>query len=298
MKQTTRPFTIIGIGEILWDNLPAGRQLGGAPANFAFHAQALGARGIAASCVGRDPDGDEILRRLQSLGLSTEALAVDPDHPTGTVDVHLDAAGVPTFIIRENVAWDFIPLTNELRNLAASADAICFGSLAQRGEVSRRTIQAVLDAAGPRCLRIFDINLRQHFYSRPIIEQSLRRSSVLKLNDGELPVVAKLLKLEGDEAAVARGFIDRYGMRLVALTRGDKGSTLFAPGSRHDHPGIRTTIADTVGAGDAFTAAVAVGLLKGQDLDQINQRANRLAAYVCSQPGATPTVPAEVIGTA
>jgi fructokinase len=282
---------LLGVGEILWDMLPAGKQLGGAVTNFAFHAKQLGAEAAVVSAVGEDALGREILDRLKQLGLPGDFLAVDSAHPTGTVDVTLDASGKPTYIIHENVAWDFVPWTPALAPAARRADAVCFGSLAQRSPVTRKTIHDLLAATRCECLRVFDINLRQSFYSAQIIESSLQQANVLKLNDEELPVVAKLLGITGDDESILRALIRRYKLRLVALTRGPIGSTLMTPDASHTHPGIATTVADTVGAGDAFTAAIVIGLLKHTPLETMNNQANRLAAYVCSQPGATPSLP-------
>jgi fructokinase len=301
------PPLIVGIGEILWDLLPAGRQLGGAPANFAYHANALGAHGAVVSRVGDDDLGREILQRLDALGVDRTHVSTDPDYPTGTVDVRLDPAGVPTYVIHEPVAWDFLPNDAPLQGLASRAAAVCFGSLAQRSPASRQSIRQFLRATPPTCLRVFDINLRQQYYSREVLEDSLRACDVLKLNDAELPVVSRVLHVPGEAfqgpaVSVARALLDRYLLRLVAVTRGPNGSLLLVRGGQtSDHPGSPVTnLADTVGAGDAFTAALVMGLLAHRDLDAINAAANRLAAYVCTQPGATPPIPAalaaEVVG--
>jgi fructokinase len=290
---------VIGLGEVLWDLLPAGKQLGGAPANFAWHAQQLGARSAVVSAVGRDPLGDEILARLRAMELDGSHVSVDDTHPTGTVSVTLDLAGVPNYVIHEDVAWDFIPAGGPLDELARRADVVCFGTLAQRSEASRQAVRKFLFETRADCLRVFDINLRQRFYDRHVIEASLARASVLKLNDQELPAIAKLLTLPRDEAGAVRMlFRGLVNLRLVALTRGSSGSTLFArDGVVSHHPGVGTTLVDTVGAGDAFTATLAIGLLRGRPLDHINEVANRVAAYVCSQPGATPPLPAELVAS-
>jgi len=292
--QSHKPL-VVGIGEILWDVLPSGRQLGGAPANFAWHAGALGARGLPVSCVGDDDDGREIIRRLRAMGMCCDYIFVDKAHPTGTVDVALDSSGVPTFVIHQNVAWDFIPFTDSLEQLAARAEAICFGSLAQRSPASRNTIRRFLEASRRQCVRVFDINLRQSFYSRQIIEDSLAAADVLKLNDQEMPVLMKLLDLDGGEQAAAQSLMHRYDLRLIALTRGGAGSRLYLnDGDPVEHPGYPTKVVDSVGAGDAFTAALTVGILRGLPPERIGHAANRLASYVCSQPGATPAVPQEL----
>src|SRR4051794_34697760 len=222
------PFVVVGLGEVLWDLLPGGKQLGGAPANFACHARRLGAEGVVASCVGDDADGREVVDRLRAMGLSSRYVAVDPTRPTGRVSVRLDAHGVPDYVIHENAAWDYIPPAGGLLGLAGRAGAVCFGSLGQRGPVSRSTIRHFLSATRPDCLRVCDINLRQGYYGRDVVHQLLLRSSVLKLNDQELPVVAGLLGVDdrGDEAEAARAVLWRYGLRMVAVTRGGRGSLL------------------------------------------------------------------------
>ena len=293
---------VIGIGEVLWDMLPGGKQLGGAPANFAYHARALGAAACPVSRVGDDALGREILDRLVLLDLPTTYVGTDRAHPTGTVDVRVDPGGVPHYVIHEHVAWDFLEPAPELLALAARADAICFGTLAQRSTMSRETIRAVLDAANrPGCLRVFDINLRQHYHTPRLVGDLLERSDVLKLNDEELPAVMRMLDLPAAGNAtqqLAQLAGAGPGLRLVALTRGRDGSILFTRQRVSDHPGVRPErIADTVGAGDAFTAAVVTGMLRGDDLDMTNAFANRLAAYVCTQPGATPPIPAELVAS-
>lgn len=289
-------FRIVGLGEILWDLLPTGKQLGGAPANFAYHAQALGGQGIVASCIGKDDLGQEVLQQLRDVNLDTQCIAVDPDYPTGTVSVKLDQDGKPDYIIHEQVAWDFIPFGPELQTLAGQAHAVCFGSLCQRAPISRQTIQRFLAATDTHCIRVFDINLRQAFYSPDIIRDMLDLCQVLKLNDEELPAVAQMLDLEGEEQDLLRQLQRRYDLQLVVLTKGAAGSVLFdADQMSHERTEEKLAIADTVGAGDAFTAAVCVGLLQKRDLDTINRAANKLAAFVCTQPGAMPTVPQSLV---
>ena len=287
-------FTILGLGEILWDLLPSGKQLGGAPANFAYHAHALGAESWLVTRVGQDPLGREILDRLRALALPTECVAVDPAAPTGTVSVELAADGQPRFIIHEHVAWDHIVTDAVSLAAAGRADAVCFGTLAQRSEPSRASIRALVAATPPGALRVFDINLRQQFYSRETIETSLELANGLKINDAELPVVAELLGLTGHGPEQLAELARRFSLRLVALTRGNSGSLLFSSDHWSDHPGLRVAVKDTIGAGDSFTAAMVLGFLSGWPLDQINQRANEIAAFVCTQAGATPSLPAEL----
>ncbi|HIJ70539.1 MAG TPA: carbohydrate kinase [Planctomycetes bacterium] len=290
-------FTLVGLGEILWDMLPTGKQLGGAPANFAYHAQALGSKGVVVSCIGDDELGKEILSQLGSLGLDCGYIAVDKVHRTGTVTVKLDDKGVPDFTIHENVAWDFIPLSEALLKLAARADAVCFGSLCQRSDVSRDTVRRFLKETRADCLRIFDINIRQSYYSKDITDTMLKTSNVLKLNEDELPLVAGLLDIKGAETEILAELVARYDLQLVVLTMGAEGSRLYGADGDSVFAGIPPAkIADTVGAGDAFTAAVAVGLLRGKSLDEINAHANRVASFVCSQAGATPSLPEELTG--
>jgi len=219
-------------------------------------------------------------------------VAVDPHHPTGTVDVHLDTHGVPQYVIHEKVAWDFLENSPQTFDLAARANVVCFGSLAQRSAGSRAAITEFVGAVPRGCLRIFDINLRQTYFSREVIDASLRMSDVLKLNDGELPTLVELLNLPVTESDALAELMSRYSLRLIALTRGGAGSTLIASdGAVSTHYGFPVEVADTVGAGDAFTAALALGLLAGWSLHQINDHANQVASYVCSQAGAMPAMP-------
>ena len=285
------PLVFVGIGEILWDLLPGGRQLGGAPANFAYHAKALGVDAQVVSRVGRDDAGDEILAHLDRLGLGHDYLAVDPHHPTGTVSVRLDAQGKPSYVIHEEAAWDYLSLLPQTLGLAARVDAVCFGSLAQRSCVSRLAIREFLAATRPECLRVFNVNLRQHYYNLDTIAVALEAADVLKLNDEELPVIARLLSIQGTVEEKLGTLCRRYNLKLIALTEGDRGSLLFSPAARSRHAGHRTEVVDTVGAGDAFAAVLAFGLLSGASLDAINEQANRVASFVCSRAGATPEMP-------
>lgn len=286
-------FKVVGIGEVLWDLLPSGRQLGGAPANFAYHARMLGADARIISRVGDDQAGRDIIERLKELGVPSDCIERDREAPTSTVSVQVAPDGQPWFTIHENVAWDCIAGQVGL-SAVMEADAVCFGTLAQRSESSRLAIQELLKATRSECLRIFDINLRQHFFSRAVIEESLALSNVLKVNETELPQLAKLLRLSGGEQKQICELSERYRLRLIAYTRGDRGSLLYAGGEWSDHPGVPTRVADTVGAGDSFTAAMTLGFLAGWPLGEINDRANQIAAYVASRPGATPELPQEL----
>ncbi len=290
-------FTIVGLGEILWDMLPSGKQLGGAPANFAYHAQELGdAKSVVVSCVGNDVLGKEVLSRLKLLSLSSEHITVDKEHPTGTVRVEMDDEGNHSFTIEENVAWDYIPETPSLMELAEETDVVCFGSLAQRLPISRNTIQAFLKHIATRALCLFDINLRRPFYSKAIIKTSLSRADILKANDDELSIVASLLSIEGSVETVLEELAKRFNLRLIALTKGENGSILYSNERKKAfyHSGCEVEVVDLVGAGDAFAASIAVGMLKGYDFDYINECANRVAAFVCTQSGATPRLPDEI----
>jgi fructokinase len=293
-----RPL-ILALGEILWDLLPSGKQLGGAPANFAYHAAQLGADAKIVSAVGDDALGYEILGRLRTLNLDTTYVAVDPQHPTGTVTVALNDKGEPSYKINEDVAWDFIPTTPALLDLAARADCVCFGTLAQRSSGSRHTIREIFTRLSPGALRVFDVNLRQRFYDRETVRRSLEVCNVVKLNDEELASLGSILDAENKTPFQPIRVLQRaYQPQVIALTRGAGGSTLFTDGqpAAYNHPGVRAEpLVDTVGAGDAFTAALAVGMLRSDPLHLINDNANRLASYVCTQSGATPPIPPDLL---
>ncbi len=292
-RPSLRP-RLVGLGEVLWDLLPGGRQLGGAPANFACHAAALGADARIVSRVGRDDDGRDLVSRLVELGLSTDGIEIDPTAPTGTVGVEMNAGGHPVYTIHENVAWDFLQGEEAGRWAVASADAVCVGTLAQRHGVSRGTIRGLLESTKPGALRIFDVNLRQHFHSKGVIEETLHLANVLKVNETELPQLAGMFEIPGDDRAVIQELARRFGLRAVAFTRGDRGSLLHAEGCWSDLPGAKVRVVDTVGAGDTFTAAMTLGLLAGWDLDAVHHAATAVASHVCSLPGATPPLPAEL----
>lgn len=286
---------VVGIGEILWDMLPSGKQLGGAPANFAYFAKALGAEAYMVSRVGGDRLGREILDKLNQLGFSRKYVAVDKSHPTGIVEVRLDKDGKPSYDIKQNVAWDFIEFSSGLRSLAEKTKAVCFGTLAQRSRVTRETIREFVASMPPSSLKVFDINLRQSFYNRKIIEQLLKLSNVFKLNDEELVIVSDLLSIPGNEAKVIRSLRLKYKLDVIAVTKGAKGAVLYCPEGAYPSKGGKIKIADTVGAGDSFTAALVTGLLNGAKMPAIVESANRLAVYVCGQHGATPPLPAEIM---
>jgi fructokinase len=286
--------TIVGHGEILWDLFPAGRQLGGAPANFAYITSLLGNRGITASRLGQDDLGRAATVRLKELGLDTMFLQKDPQHPTGTVRVEVDPKGQPCFEISQSVAWDFLEWTPQWQEVAAEADAVCFGSLAQRSPQSQSTIRSCLRATRPQCLRVFDVNLRQKFFDAAVLDESMKMASIVKLNHEELPKIMRLLQGDGElrehesQESSARHLLDLYQLRLVCVTRGNEGSLLMTSTERSVHAGFRVKVADTVGAGDAFTAALVCEYLRGASLAQMNEAANHVGAWVASQNGATP----------
>lgn len=282
---------ILSIGEVLWDLLPSGPVMGGAAANFAVHCQALGATSGLVSRVGDDPRGHEILRLLRQRKIDTRFVGVDRELPTGVVTVALADDGQPHYDIHENVAWDAISLSPECLSAAGGADAVCFGTLAQRAPASRSAIETLVGALPPESLRVFDINLRQQFYSREIVESSLMLANVLKLNEIELPVLAEMFRLSGDAESQIASLADRFHLRAVAYTRGANGSVLLVDGERSRQDGLSVTVRDTVGAGDAFTAAMVVGLVAEWPLAAIHERAGEVAAFVCSHSGPTPVLP-------
>jgi len=296
---TPRPV-VVGLGELLWDLFPKGKQLGGAPANFAYITALLGDSGIVASRVGDDRLGQEALWHLKSSGLDVSRIQRDPSHPTGTVKVEVDSKGQPEYQITENVAWDFMEFSEDWISLARSAHAVCFGSLAQRNAVSRSAIRAFLSALPSFAIGIFDVNLRQSYFSAEVLRDSARRAKVLKLNHEEFPRFLDLLQCplknsERSDITGGRWLCREFGSRLVCITRGAKGSLLVTAESHHEHPGFSVKIADTVGAGDAFTAALVHHALRGSSLATMNAAANRMGAWVASQEGATPSADPEIL---
>lgn len=286
-----QPFTVVGLGELLWDELPGGRRLGGAPANFAFMAAQLGDRGIVASRVGADTDGEDARRILGERGLDLAYVQSDEAHPTGTVRVDVDAGGQPGYVITEDVAWDHLAWTLRWEELAGHADAVCFGTLAQRAPQSRATVRRFLNATRGECVRVFDVNLRQSFYSAEILAASLDAATVAKLNHEELPIVADLLKLGGrGENAWAHRLIQVFDLAMVCVTRGARGSLMVTPIDLIEHPGTEVAVADTVGSGDAFTAALLYHHIRQAPLERIADAANRLGAWVATQTGGTPAL--------
>ncbi len=284
-------YKIVAIGEVLWDLLPEGKQLGGAPANFTYHAHALGADARLISCIGSDDLGREILDRFGKLDLPTSSLRELPEVPTGTVSVEITSGGNPKYKIHEHVAWDQIRADETFLTLVRAADVVCFGSLAQRTAPAEEEIHKLLAAASPKSLRIFDVNLRPPHVSPDVIVRSLDMANVLKLNDHELEALADLFGLPKGTATRMEAIARQYDLDVVALTRGEHGSLLWQKGQWSDLPGIPVVVHDSIGAGDAFTAAMALGLLRRWPLEQINGMASEVAAYVCSHAGGTPILP-------
>jgi len=280
---------LVGIGEVLWDLLPAGAHLGGAPANFAFIAASLGATGIVVSRVGDDQLGREALAGLQRHGVDGSFVQTDAGHPTGSARAMPASDGSVEYEIAQDVAWDYLQWTPELAKLAGQADAICFGTLAQRSPASRETIRRALACSRPDCLRILDVNLRAPFDSLEILEDSLQRANVLKLNSEELPAVLRACKLPSTHEPDAAKMLQRqYGFQTVCITRGARGSVIVFGDKTVVHPGVAVKVIDTVGAGDAFTAALAVQLIAGSEPERVSEAANQVGAWVASQAGAMP----------
>lgn len=299
MKTTIHVFmkqTVIGFGELLWDMLPAGKQIGGAPGNFAFHAMQCGLDGYIVSAVGNDPLGDEILQVARERGLNCIVSRVDK--PTGTVDIKLDSNGVPQYTINEHVAWDYIPFTPQLQALARQADAVCFGSLAQRHDISRNTLHRFLSMMKKDTLKIFDVNLRQHFYDRSILEDNLNVCNILKLNDEEVAILGRLFGYEStNREAISRQLLTDFSLKMVILTCGSECSYVFTPDGMSHIDTPKGKIADTVGAGDSFTATFCACIMQGDPISKAHQAAVDVAAYVCTQNGAMPVWPAELRDT-
>lgn len=287
---------VVGIGEALWDCLPEGRKIGGAPANFAYHVSQFGLNGCAVSAIGDDDLGREIVDVFASKNVNNR-LSIAP-FPTGTVQVKLDKHGIPQYDIKQNVAWDNIPFTDELATLASQTRAVCWGSLAQRNEVSRNTISKFIASMPADSLKVFDINLRQSFYTKEIIEKSFEMCDILKINDEELVVVSQMLTgkecaddmLDDEVKEICNDMIRRYGIKMLILTCGTDGSYVFsADGGYSFQPTPRVTVADTVGAGDSFTGSFIASLLSGKSVEEAHKMAVKVSAFVCTQNGAMPT---------
>ena len=284
----------VGLGEVLFDVFPTGAKLGGAPANFAYHAGQHGLLSVAVSAIGNDELGKEALRLLDEKKLKYVLPVVD--YPTGTVQIELDDEGVPTYDIKQNVAWDNIPFTDDIREIALSAGAVCWGSLAQRGEVTRSMIYKFLDYCPADCLRVFDINLRQNFYDKDTIRESLKRCNVLKLNDEELVTLGRLFGYPGlDIENKCWLVLGKYNLDMLVLTCGVNGSYVFTPGNLSFRETPKVDVVDTVGAGDSFTGTFCASMLKGMSVEEAHKRAVEISAYVCTQSGAVPVIPKELL---
>ena len=286
---------ILGIGELVWDVFPAGKQLGGAPVNFAYFAKELGAEAYPVAALGNDELGDEAMEVVRPSGLKLDYIQRN-SLPTSRVLVTTDEQGIPQYEIVENVAWDAIECNEAILELASQADVICWGSLAQRSETSRKSILAIVDAAPEACLKVFDINLRQKFYSKEVIEESLKRADILKLNEDELPVVSEIFAVEGTEAEQIAQIIERFSLKSIIYTQGAVCSEVYdASGlvSRLDTPKVK--VADTVGAGDSFTATYVTSILLGKTPAQAHELAVKVAAFVCTQNGAINPFPSEFL---
>lgn len=286
METERRNPIVVGIGELLWDLLPTGKKAGGAPINFVYHASRLGGEGYAISAVGDDKYGEEILEELDKNHI--QYLVEKVPYPTGTVQVKLEN-GIPEYVITERVAWDHLSPTADAIDLAEKADAICFGSLAQRSKQSRETIQAILSFAPESAYRLFDINMRQHYYSKELIEESLYLANALKVNDEELEILKGMFELSGTEEELARWFLEKYNLRLFVLTAGAHYSAIYTKEEYSILPTPKVEVKDTVGAGDSFSGALIISLLKGKSLKEAHKTAVETAAFVCSHEGAWPS---------
>ena len=283
---------VVGLGEILFDVFPTGSKLGGAPANFAYHVGQHGLNSVAVSAVGNDLLGEDALRQLDEKRLTFVMPVVD--YPTGTVQVSLDEEGVPTYDIKTGVAWDNIPFSDEIKEISVNCGAVCWGSLAQRSETSRNTIYKFLDHTPEDCMKIFDINLRQNFYNKEIICESLKRCNVLKINDEELVTIGRLFGYPGlDIENKCWLILGKYNLNMLVLTCGVNGSYVFTPGEVSFQETPKVEVADTVGAGDSFTGTFCASILKGKSVKEAHELAVRVSAYVCTQNGAMPEIPAE-----
>ena len=286
---------IVGMGEALWDCLPDGRKIGGAPANFAYHVKQFGFKSLAISAIGKDELGAEIVEKFNQRNL--EHILETVDYPTGTVQVTLDQKGIPCYEICEDVAWDNIPYTDRLDEIAHNCQVVCFGSLAQRNPVSRETINRFIDSMplAEDTLKVFDINLRQHFYTEETIVNSLNKCNVLKINDEELVIVSRMFGYpELSQSDACRRILETYGLKMLILTCGTDGSYVFTSDETSFQPTPKVQVADTVGAGDSFTGSFIASILKGKTISEAHKRAVEVSAYVCTQNGAMPVLPTQL----
>ena len=287
-------FITAGIGELLWDMLPSGKKWGGAPGNFARHCANLGCESTVISAVGNDELGQGLID--DAIESDLECIVPVVDKPTGIVNVTLNDAGVPQYDIVKDVAWDFIPLTEEMSDLAGKLDVLCFGTLAQRSATSRNTIKSLIEQVSPDCLKICDINLRQHYYSDDLIQECVDLADMLKINDDELPIVAEAVGCSGDDQIeLAQRVLEKYSLKWLVLTCGPKGSIVVSKDEIAQCGTQDIEVVDTVGAGDSFTAAITVCLLRGKPIDVANRLASEVADYVCSCAGAVPKLPEDLV---
>lgn len=281
---------IVGLGEVLWDMLPEGRKIGGAPVNFAYHAGQFGIDTMAVSAIGNDKLGEDTIAEMNGKHLNHIFPSVP--YPTGSVQVSLDEKGVPAYDIKENVAWDNIPFTNEIESVARSCRAVCFGSLAQRNAVSRNTIRKFIESTPSGCIRIFDINLRQNFYTSNVIHDSLELCNILKINDEEIMLVSRMFNYDSSNIEnVCRTIMEDFSLEMVILTCGTKGSYIFTKDDVSFMPTPKVNVADTVGAGDSFTGSFCAAILRGLPVAEAHKKAVEVSAYVCTQNGAMPEIP-------
>lgn len=281
-----KKLKVIAVGEIVWDMLPAGKQLGGAPLNFAFFSKELGAEAYAVSAIGNDVLGDETLAVASATGVNLDYLQRN-NLPTSRVLISLDNEGVPQYEIVENVAWDALECPQMILDLVKDASVMCWGSLAQRSVTSRQSVLAMLSAAPKECVKVFDINIRQHYYSREVIETSLGYADILKLNEDELPLVASILGLSGPEHDIVSQLIEKYALKYLVYTHGADFSEVFSATGEYSHvPTPKVKVVDTVGAGDSFTAVFVTSILQGLSMTESHARAVEVSAYVCTQNGA------------
>lgn len=281
---------VVGLGEVLWDMLPEGRKIGGAPVNFAYHAGQFGIDSMAVSAIGNDKLGEDTIAEMNGKHLNHIFPSVP--YPTGSVQVKLDEKGVPAYDIKENVAWDNIPFTNEIESVARNCQAVCFGSLAQRNAVSRSTIRKFIESTPSGCIRIFDINLRQNFYTREVIRDSLELCNILKINDEEIMLVSGMFNYDSSNIEnVCRTIMEDFSLEMVILTCGTKGSYIFTKDDVSFMPTPKVNVADTVGAGDSFTGSFCAAILRGLPVAEAHKKAVEVSAYVCTQNGAMPEIP-------
>ena len=285
---------VAGLGELLWDVVGDNETLGGAPINFVYHAAQLGASALAISTIGDDLRGKRAISSLTDHGVVTDHLTVVEGFPTGYVQASVDANGVADYLFPDEVAWDRLTIEPTTEMLAPRLELICFGSLAQRSQHSRAVIHRFLASLPSVALKIFDLNIRQNFYSREIIRDSLTQADILKLNDDEIELLSRLEDLKGSPEKRLAILVERYRLALGVLTRGEGGSLLVSPTEVSDHPGFQAEVVDTIGAGDSFTAVIGMGMLKGDPLERINEHANRVAAHVCSRRGAMVVLPGDL----